>query len=87
MTVIVLGAGVVGAASAWYLAQAGHEVEVVERRVAGATCRSRPLSWPLAVQSVEVDLVLKTRNHEHAREIVAALKALGFEATAYPVNE
>jgi D-amino-acid dehydrogenase len=32
MRVIVLGAGVVGTASAWYLARAGHEVEVVERR-------------------------------------------------------
>ena len=32
MKVIVLGAGVVGTASAWYLAQAGHEVEVVDRR-------------------------------------------------------
>jgi D-amino-acid dehydrogenase len=32
MKVIVLGAGVIGTASAWYLAQAGHEVEVVERR-------------------------------------------------------
>ena len=34
MRVIVLGAGVVGTASAWYLAKAGHEVEVVERREA-----------------------------------------------------
>jgi D-amino-acid dehydrogenase len=32
MKVIVLGAGVVGTASAWYLSQAGHEVEVVDRR-------------------------------------------------------
>jgi D-amino-acid dehydrogenase len=32
MRVIVLGAGVVGTASAWYLADAGHEVVVVERR-------------------------------------------------------
>ena len=32
MKVIVLGAGVIGTATAWYLAQAGHEVEVVERR-------------------------------------------------------
>jgi len=32
MKVIVLGAGVIGTTSAWYLAQAGHEVEVVERR-------------------------------------------------------
>jgi D-amino-acid dehydrogenase len=30
--VIVLGAGVIGVASAWYLAQAGHEVTVVDRR-------------------------------------------------------
>jgi D-amino-acid dehydrogenase len=32
MRVIVLGAGVVGTASAWYLARAGHEVIVVERQ-------------------------------------------------------
>jgi threonine dehydratase len=34
----------------------------------------------LAVQNAEVDLVLKTRNHEHVREIVAALTAAGFAA-------
>jgi D-amino-acid dehydrogenase len=32
MKVVVLGAGVVGIASAWYLAKAGHEVTVLERR-------------------------------------------------------
>jgi D-amino-acid dehydrogenase len=32
MTVIVLGAGVVGVTSAWYLAQAGHEVVVLDRQ-------------------------------------------------------
>jgi D-amino-acid dehydrogenase len=32
LRVIVLGAGVVGVASAWYLARAGHEVTVVDRR-------------------------------------------------------
>jgi D-amino-acid dehydrogenase len=32
MKVIVLGAGVVGTASAWYLQQAGHEVMVIERQ-------------------------------------------------------
>jgi D-amino-acid dehydrogenase len=32
MKVIVLGAGVVGTASAWYLRQAGHEVTVLERQ-------------------------------------------------------
>lgn len=32
MKVVVLGAGVVGTASAWYLRQAGHEVTVLERQ-------------------------------------------------------
>ncbi|HEX5477217.1 MAG TPA: D-amino acid dehydrogenase [Burkholderiales bacterium] len=32
MKIIVLGAGVVGVAGAWYLARAGHEVTVVDRR-------------------------------------------------------
>ena len=32
MKVAVLGAGVVGVAAAWYLRQAGHEVQVLERR-------------------------------------------------------
>jgi len=32
MKVAVLGAGVVGVATAWYLRQAGHEVRVIERR-------------------------------------------------------
>jgi len=30
--VIVFGAGVIGTASAWYLAQAGHEVTVIDRQ-------------------------------------------------------
>jgi D-amino-acid dehydrogenase len=33
---LVLGAGVVGVASAWYLAEAGHEVSVVERQPSAA---------------------------------------------------
>jgi len=32
MKVLVLGGGVIGVTSAWYLAQAGHEVEVIERQ-------------------------------------------------------
>lgn len=36
MRVIVLGAGVVGTTSAWYLARAGHEVTVVDRQPAPA---------------------------------------------------
>ena len=34
MRIVVLGAGVVGVSSAWYLAQAGHDVTVVERQPA-----------------------------------------------------
>ena len=34
MKVVVLGAGVVGTAAAWYLRAAGHEVQVLERREA-----------------------------------------------------
>jgi threonine dehydratase len=34
----------------------------------------------LAVQNAEVDLVLKTRSHDHVREIVAALGEAGFAA-------
>ena len=36
MKIIVLGAGVVGVTGAWYLAKAGHEITVVERREAAA---------------------------------------------------
>ncbi|CEF53538.1 D-amino-acid dehydrogenase [Acetobacter ghanensis] len=32
MKVLVLGSGVVGVTTAWYLAQAGHEVTVVDRQ-------------------------------------------------------
>ncbi|MEA3194331.1 MAG: D-amino-acid dehydrogenase [Betaproteobacteria bacterium] len=32
MQIVVLGAGVIGVTSAWYLAESGHEVTVVERR-------------------------------------------------------
>ena len=41
----------------------------------------------VAVQNVEIDLVLKTRNHEHVREIVAALRQAGYSAHAYEVEE
>jgi D-amino-acid dehydrogenase len=34
--IVVLGAGVVGTTSAWYLSRAGHEVTVVERQPAAA---------------------------------------------------
>jgi threonine dehydratase len=37
----------------------------------------------LAVQNVEIDLVLKTRSHEHVTQIVEALKRAGFNARAH----
>ena len=36
MRIVILGAGVIGVTSAWYLAQAGHEVTVLERHPAPA---------------------------------------------------
>lgn len=36
MRVVVLGAGVVGVTSAWYLAEAGHDVTVIDRQPASA---------------------------------------------------
>ncbi len=41
----------------------------------------------LAVQNAEVDLVLKTRSHEHVGEIVAALAAAGFAARVRTFDE
>ena len=37
MKILVLGAGVIGVASAWYLSRAGHDVTVVERRAEPAS--------------------------------------------------
>ena len=36
MRIVVLGAGVIGVTSAWYLSRAGHEVTVVDRQPAAA---------------------------------------------------
>jgi len=36
MKVVILGGGVIGVTSAYYLAKAGHEVEVIERQPAAA---------------------------------------------------
>ena len=36
MKIVVLGAGVIGVTSAWYLAKAGHEVTVIDRQPAPA---------------------------------------------------
>ena len=36
MRIVILGAGVIGVTSAWYLARAGHEVTVIDRQPASA---------------------------------------------------
>ena len=36
----------------------------------------------LAVQNVEIELVIQTRGPEHIAQVLAALNAAGFEATA-----
>ena len=44
MRVVILGSGVVGVASAWYLNQAGHEVTVIDREPGAALRRWRFVS-------------------------------------------
>ena len=38
MQVVVMGAGVVGVTTAWYLRQQGHDVTVIDRQALGAIC-------------------------------------------------
>ncbi|HUP97083.1 MAG TPA: threonine ammonia-lyase [Usitatibacter sp.] len=40
----------------------------------------------LAVQNAEVEVVLKTRNHDHVQQIVEALRGCGFNARSHPDN-
>lgn len=44
MRVMVLGAGVIGVSTAYYLAQAGHEVTIPDRQVAAGNGPQTP-SW------------------------------------------
>ncbi|MDR2366334.1 MAG: D-amino acid dehydrogenase [Zoogloeaceae bacterium] len=53
MKILVLGAGVIGVASAWYLRQAGHEVTVVERRGDVAEETSRANGGQISVSHAE----------------------------------
>ncbi len=56
MKVLVMGAGLIGVSSAWFLARDGHEVTVIEREPAvacgasfanaGIVAASRPFPWP-----------------------------------------
>src|SRR5262249_42321440 len=53
MRVLVLGAGVIGATTAWYLRTAGHEVTVVERQDAAAQETSFAHGGQISVSHVE----------------------------------
>ena len=55
------------------VAEAGANIDEVHHQRAFST---------LSVQSVEVELVLQTRNHAHVQDVVARLTAAGFEATS-----
>src|SRR5215472_9089736 len=53
MRVLVLGAGVIGTTSAWFLQAAGHEVTVVERQEAAAQETSFANGGQISVSHVE----------------------------------
>jgi len=53
MKVAVLGSGIIGTSTAWWLAQAGHEVVVVERRSAPALETSRANGGQISVSYSE----------------------------------
>ena len=55
------------------VAEAGANIDEVHHQRAFST---------LSVQSVEVELVLQTRNRAHVQDLVAQLKAAGFEASS-----
>ncbi|HET8597234.1 MAG TPA: D-amino acid dehydrogenase [Castellaniella sp.] len=49
MKVAVFGAGIIGVSSAWWLARAGHEVEVIDRRAGSALETSRANGGQISV--------------------------------------
>lgn len=53
MRVLVLGAGVVGVSTAWFLAQAGHDVTVVDRQSQAANETSFANGGQLSVSQSE----------------------------------
>src|SRR5437867_506989 len=53
MKILVLGAGVIGTTSAWYLSQAGHEVTVFERQPAAGMETSFANGGQVSVSHVE----------------------------------
>ena len=91
MKVVVLGAGVIGVTSAWYLAKAGHEVTVIDRQPAAALETSFAnageispgYSSPWAAPGIPVK-ALKWMFMEHAPLII---QPIGKDAKAYQVAQ
>ena len=57
MKIVVLGSGVIGVTSAWYLAKAGHEVTVIDRQPEAA----RPLADAALVHQMTPHQVQQNR--------------------------
>ncbi|MBV9237472.1 MAG: FAD-dependent oxidoreductase, partial [Xanthobacteraceae bacterium] len=53
MHVMVLGAGVIGTTSAWFLRQAGHDVSVIEREARAASETSFANGGQISVSHAE----------------------------------
>ncbi len=73
MRVMVLGAGIIGVSSAWYLRQAGHEVTVIERQPDAALETTYANGGQLSTGHVEpwatpdtLPQILEWRHHESA---------------------
>lgn len=59
MRVVILGSGVVGVTSAWYLSQAGHEVTVIDREPGSALETS-------AANAGQISLAMRRRGRHRA---------------------
>src|SRR5687768_18210974 len=83
MKVIVLGAGVVGTASAWFLSKSGHEVTVVDRQPGagletsfangGQISVSHAEPWANPAAPLKVLKWLAQRSEEHTSELQSRL--------------
>ena len=73
MKVLILGAGVIGVTSAWYLQRAGHEVSVVDRQSAAGLETSFANGGQISVSHAERQEV-GGRNHARARPAHCAIQ-------------